>query len=162
MQHRLCPGVEYRCVDLVAVGRRRWSWPSLHGIAPVYFRGFVGAASRRMVAFFQFAITIGICLALSSNAWLQHMAMANAAAGHHGNYPRIFVSQVWRAMFGMELLPSALFLLLCFVIPETLRWLAEAGRSREAMAFLPGLEAMRQPRRNWRRYRKHFARIAAR
>ena len=37
------------------------------------------------------------------------------------------VEQVWRGMFGMELIPSALFALLCFVIPETPHWLARSA-----------------------------------
>jgi len=90
----------------------------------------------RMVTLFQFAITIGICLALASNAWLHQLAVHGAGAQSHGLYRWMVVDQVWRAMYGMELFPSLLFMLLCFVIPETPRWLMKAGHSERALQIL--------------------------
>jgi SP family arabinose:H+ symporter-like MFS transporter len=90
----------------------------------------------RMVTLFQFAITIGICLALVSNAWLHHLAVHGAGIQSWGFYRWMVVDQVWRAMFGMELFPSLLFTLLCFVIPETPRWLVKAGHPERALETL--------------------------
>jgi sugar porter (SP) family MFS transporter len=98
-------------------------------ISPAHLRG-------RMVTLFQFAITIGICLALFSNAGLQHLASAGIASHEAGFYQWAVVDQTWRAMFGMELIPSILFTGLCFVVPEAPRWLIKANRSGEARAVL--------------------------
>jgi sugar porter (SP) family MFS transporter len=105
--------------------------------SPLYISEISTARLRgRMVTLFQFAITMGICLALFSNAWLQHQAAVAAGAAGHGLYRWMVVDEVWRGMFGMELLPAAAFLALCFVIPEAPRWLVKAGRIPEAMRIL--------------------------
>ncbi len=98
-------------------------------ISPSHLRG-------RMVTLFQFAITIGISLALFSNAGLHHLASGGIAGHHGGFYQRIFIDQVWRAMFGMELIPAVLFTVLCLFVPEAPRWLVKANRSAEAGAVL--------------------------
>ena len=98
-------------------------------ISPAHLRG-------RMVTLFQFAITIGICLALFSNAGLQHLASAGIASHEAGFYQWAVVDQTWRAMVGMELIPSILFTGLCFVVPEAPRWLIKANRSAEARVVL--------------------------
>jgi len=98
-------------------------------ISPSHVRG-------RMVTLFQFAITIGICLALFSNAGLQHLASGGIVGHGTGFYQRIFVDQVWRAMFGMELIPAILFTGLCVMVPEAPRWLVKVNRSEEARDVL--------------------------
>jgi sugar porter (SP) family MFS transporter len=98
-------------------------------ISPPRLRG-------RLVTLFQFAITIGICLALFSNAWLQGLSVRHAATQGSGLFQWMVVEQVWRGMFGMELFPSLLFTALCFLIPETPRWLTKAERAGEAMQIL--------------------------
>jgi len=98
-------------------------------ISPSHLRG-------RMVTLFQFAITIGICLALFSNAGLQHLASRGIAGQGTGFYQRVFVDQVWRAMFGMELIPAILFTGLCIVVPEAPRWLVKVKRYDEAKDVL--------------------------
>jgi len=106
-------------------------------VSPLYISEVSSPHLRgRMVTLFQFAITIGICLALLSNAWLQHLA--SQAAGPHaaGLYRWVVVEQVWRGMFGMELFPSAAFAALCLAIPETPRWLMKVGRTGDAMRIL--------------------------
>ena len=106
-------------------------------VSPLYISEVSSPRLRgRMVTLFQFAITIGICLALFSNAWLQHLTALGAGRTGAGLFHWIVVEQVWRGMFGMELIPAALFTVLCLVIPETPRWLSKAGRSDEAMAVL--------------------------
>lgn len=98
-------------------------------ISPTHVRG-------RMVTLFQFAITIGICLALFSNAGLQHLASIGSADNSGGFYRWVVVDQTWRAMFGMELIPSILFTGLCMVVPEAPRWLIKVNRSEEARTVL--------------------------
>ena len=53
-----------------------------------------------------------------------------------GFYQRVFVDQVWRAMFGMELIPAILFTGLCIVVPEAPRWLVKVKRYDEAKDVL--------------------------
>jgi len=98
-------------------------------ISPSHLRG-------RMVTLFQFAITIGISLALFSNAGLQHLASLGSAGHGTGFQQRIFVDQVWRAMFGMELIPAVLFTGLCLMVPEAPRWLVKVNRLEEARMVL--------------------------
>jgi sugar porter (SP) family MFS transporter len=98
-------------------------------ISPTHLRG-------RMVTLFQFAITIGISLALFSNAGLQHLA-SRANVGHGSSlYQWLVVNQTWRGMFGMELIPSLLFTGLCLVVPEAPRWLIKFNRREEARIVL--------------------------
>ena len=42
----------------------------------------------------------------------------------------------WRWMFGSELVPIILFIILLFLVPESPRWLAEQGRHGEALEVL--------------------------
>lgn len=42
----------------------------------------------------------------------------------------------WRWMFGAELLPAVLFLLLMFLVPDSPRWLAKAGKQDKAERML--------------------------
>jgi SP family arabinose:H+ symporter-like MFS transporter len=46
------------------------------------------------------------------------------------------VAEVWRGMFGAEMLPAALFTLLLFSIPDSPRWLVKAGKAQRAFAVL--------------------------
>ncbi len=106
-------------------------------VSPLYISEISPSNLRgRMVTLFQFAITIGICLALISNAGLQHLASAGTAVHGTGFYQRVFVDQVWRAMFGMELIPAVLFTGFCFMVPEAPRWLVKAHRPHEAKEVL--------------------------
>ena len=76
-------------------------------VSPLYISEVSSPRLRgRIVTLFQFAITIGICLALLSNAWLQHLASQGAGPHATGLYHWVVVEQVWRGMFGMELFPS--------------------------------------------------------
>jgi MFS transporter, SP family, arabinose:H+ symporter len=72
-------------------------------ISPTHVRG-------RMVTLFQFAITIGICLALFSNAGLQHLASIGSADNSGGFYRWVVVDQTWRAMFHQFFLPACAWL----------------------------------------------------
>lgn len=88
----------------------------------------------RMVTLFQFAITIGICLSLFSNAAVEHLSRQGASG--EGLYRWMVVDQVWRSMFLMAALPSVAFAVLTLFIPESPRWLAKSGREAEALSIL--------------------------
>lgn len=68
-------------------------------IAPPCYRG-------RLAGMFQFNIVLGILVAFVSNALLSEV-------GEHA----------WRWMLGIEALPALVYVLLCFGIPESPRWL---------------------------------------
>jgi MFS transporter, SP family, arabinose:H+ symporter len=85
-------------------------------VAPMYIAESVPAALRgRLVSLYQLAIVIGVLLAYLSNYLL-------ADAGENN----------WRWMFGSQALPSVLFFLCLFLVPETPRWLIKKNRKQEA------------------------------
>ncbi len=49
---------------------------------------------------------------------------------------KIFVSEVWRGMFGLEMIPSGLFILLLFLIPESPRWLIKNNNPEKGFNIL--------------------------
>jgi len=86
-------------------------------VAPPYLRG-------RLVALYQLSIVIGILLAYFSNSILLGFTQDNPMAfGGSGVIHQIMVVETWRAMFGAEMIPAGLFLMLLFLIPESPRWL---------------------------------------
>ncbi len=107
-------------------------------IAPMYISEFAPAQWRgRLVAFYQLSIVIGILFAYLSNWLLLRFAQTHPQAFGHWSFAHwIVVSEVWRGMFGAELLPAVLFLLLLFCVPETPRWLIQAGREAQGLEIL--------------------------
>jgi SP family arabinose:H+ symporter-like MFS transporter len=91
----------------------------------------------RMVAFYQLSIVVGILVAYFSNWSLLGFAESNRGAfGGSGILHWVLVAEVWRGMFGAEMLPASLFFLLLFFVPESPRWLVEDGREGEALSIL--------------------------
>jgi sugar porter (SP) family MFS transporter len=76
-------------------------------IAPPKFRG-------RLAGMFQFNIVFGILIAFVSNALLAGVGV-----------------NAWRWMLGVAALPSLLYALLCFGLPESPRWLISKKGDRE-------------------------------
>ena len=89
-------------------------------IAPARFRG-------RMVALYQFAITLGIVCSFAVNAFLLSRAGLNAGETGGGFLHLAFTTEVWRSMFGAEIIPAIAYFLLLFVVPESPRWLIKRG-----------------------------------
>ena len=98
--------------------------------APPKWRG-------RLVAFYQLSIVLGILLAYLSNWLLLRFAQLHPQ-GFDGwtTLHRILVSEYWRGMFGAEMLPAISFLLLLFCVPESPRWLIQAGRESRGLYVL--------------------------
>ena len=96
-------------------------------ISPSHLRG-------RLVSMNQMAIVFGILLAQIVN-WLIARPVPPGAtetailASWNGQL-------AWRWMFGVTALPSLLFLIATFFIPESPRWLAAAGREALALSVL--------------------------
>ncbi len=118
-------------------------------LAPMYISEFSPPRIRgRLVALYQLSIVLGILLAYFSNWVLLNFAQNHPdALTGHGWLRMVLIGEVWRGMFGAEMIPCAAFLLLLLLVPESPRWLAEAGRRAEAMAILTrvaGPETARQ------------------
>lgn len=107
-------------------------------LAPLYISEFSPAKIRgRLVALYQMSIVIGILLAYFSNWSLLNYSQSDPTTfGGLGTMYRIMVSEVWRAMFGAEMLPAILFFLLLWSIPESPRWLVKEGYTKKATIIL--------------------------
>jgi sugar porter (SP) family MFS transporter len=95
-------------------------------ICPVYIAEIAPARWRgRLGALFQLGIVIGIFVTLFINSWIQRPddTVWNTAYG-------------WRWMLAAEAAPAFLFLALLIPVPESPRWLVQAGRSEEAERIL--------------------------
>jgi SP family arabinose:H+ symporter-like MFS transporter len=87
-------------------------------IAPTRVRG-------RLVSLYQLAIVTGIFIVFFVNSLIQKQGDEtwNTEIG-------------WRVMFGVGAVPSLLFGLLALIVPESPRWLVQAGRRAEAEGIL--------------------------
>jgi sugar porter (SP) family MFS transporter len=86
--------------------------------APIYVSELAPPQSRGMlIGLYQFALTFGIVFANLIGYWFAS-------------------KESWRLMFGVGVLPAAVFLALVFTVPESPRWLFINNRSREAEQVL--------------------------
>ncbi|GAB2766709.1 sugar porter family MFS transporter [Rhabdobacter roseus] len=97
--------------------------------APLYISEISPPQSRgRLVALFQFNVVFGILIAYLSNYLLDG----------YGDVP-------WRWMLGVEAVPSLLFLLLLFRVPESPRWLitrrGDVERARQTLRIINPVSA---------------------
>ena len=77
-------------------------------VAPLYISEIAPAAFRgRLTGMFQFNIVFGIIIAYASNAAISAMGIAND----------------WRWMLGIAAIPSLIYAVMCFGLPESPRWL---------------------------------------
>lgn len=89
--------------------------------APIYIAKIAPARQRgRLVGLVQFNIVLGILVTYASNAIIRAIAPHDTA---------------WRWMLGIMAVPSIIFLLLLFTVPETPRWLMAQGREEQAKAI---------------------------
>ncbi len=93
-------------------------------IAPPKIRG-------RLVALYQFAITLGILVAYFANAWLQKNSL-NPDVELSGTMELVFKNEVWRGMLGSESIPALGFFILILLVPESPRWMVLRGKEKEA------------------------------
>jgi sugar porter (SP) family MFS transporter len=90
-------------------------------LSPMYIAEIAPAKIRgKLVAFNQLSIVLGILLASISSYYF----------GKSGSIDS------WRWMFGSALLPSLLFLVGLFIIPESPRWLMKMNKKDKAVAVL--------------------------
>ncbi len=102
-------------------------------IAEISIPGFRG----RLVSMYQLAITIGFLGAYLANYGLLNYSETLLAKGAtEGLYNKIFATEAWRGMLGMEAVPAVIFLAVLFFIPESPRWLIVKGKESKASVIL--------------------------
>lgn len=101
-------------------------------LGPMYISELAPPAWRgRLVAFYQLSIVLGVLAAYLSNLLIAANASTDVAGS--GLWHKTMNEEYWRAMFGAEMLPAGLFFLLLFFVPESPRWLVQAGREDQAL-----------------------------
>jgi MFS transporter, SP family, arabinose:H+ symporter len=107
-------------------------------ISPLYISEFSPPHIRgRLVALYQLSIVSGILLAYFSNWMLQHYSASHIGLlGKSDFIYKIFVDEVWRSMFGMEIVPALLLLILLLLVPESPRWLIKEGKNEQGKLIL--------------------------
>lgn len=94
--------------------------------APMYIAEIAPSNIRgKMVTYYQLAIVIGFFVVFLATYFIGN----NLSEAQNIEYG-------WRRMFWSELIPSALFLGLLFLVPKSPRWLALKGKDEEALAVL--------------------------
>jgi sugar porter (SP) family MFS transporter len=106
-------------------------------ISPLYISELSPADKRgRLVALYQFAITIGILSSYFCNAGLLKLSETGIINSKSGMIHKIMVSQVWRIMLGTSFVPAFCFLILLLFVPESPRWLVLKGHVARALEIL--------------------------
>ena len=107
-------------------------------LAPLYISEFSPPKIRgKLIALYQLSIVIGILLAYLTNWLLLKFSLESTSLFNETDkLYRIFVSEVWRGMFGLEMIPSGLFILLLFLIPESPRWLIKNNNPEKGFNIL--------------------------
>lgn len=91
-------------------------------VSPVYISEIAAAKHRgSMVALYQLAITVGFLAAYLFNYLLLGYSVSSSFTNPLMH--KIFHTEVWRAMLGLEAIPAFLFIILIFFVPESPRWL---------------------------------------
>jgi MFS transporter, SP family, arabinose:H+ symporter len=107
-------------------------------ISPLYIAEISVPSFRgRLVSMYQLAITVGFLGAYLANYGLLNYSETLLAKGStDGIYNKIFATEAWRGMLGMESVPAILFLAVLFLIPESPRWLIVKGKEKKASIIL--------------------------
>lgn len=121
--------VVYRIIGGVGIG-------VVSIISPLYISEVAVAKYRgRLVSLYQLAVTVGFLGAYLVNFQLLNFSESGSVL-HATWINKIFVSEVWRGMLGMEALPALSFLVIIFFIPESPRWLIVQHKETSAMDIL--------------------------
>ena len=107
-------------------------------LSPLYISEFSPPKIRgKLIALYQLSIVIGILLAYLSNWLLLRFSKESISLFYETDeLYKIFVLDVWRGMFGFEMIPSGLFILLLFFIPESPRWLIKNNKPEKGLSIL--------------------------
>lgn len=107
-------------------------------VSPLYIAEIsIPKIRGRLVSMYQLAITVGFLGAYLANYGLQRYSETILSDGLINSlHGKIFGSEVWRAMLGMETIPALIFLIVLFRIPESPRWLLVKGNENKASSIL--------------------------
>ena len=112
-------------------------------VSPIYISEVAPAEKRgTLVSLYQLAITVGFLVAYLANYLVLRnadLSLAGASLAERegqGIFTRMWGSEYWRGMLGLETIPDLLFLVVIFFIPESPRWLIVKGRDQEARTIL--------------------------
>ena len=121
--------VVYRIIGGVGIG-------VVSIVSPLYISELAVAQYRgRLVSLYQLAVTGGFLGAYLVN--YQLLAWAESGTQLSVDWlNKIFITEVWRGMLGMETLPAILFFIIIFFIPESPRWLIVRGKELKAVNIL--------------------------
>ncbi|RDB18783.1 putative quinate permease [Hypsizygus marmoreus] len=98
----------------------------ISAVAPAYVSECSPKDVRgRIMGLFQIMVAVGVVISYFINYGVNEHIKTGA--------------NVWRILFGFQLVPAGIMLLGLFTVKESLRWLASVGRSREAVANLAHL-----------------------
>ena len=128
--------IVYRIIGGVGIGM-------VSIISPMYISELSIPRFRgSLVSLYQLAITIGFL-----GAYLVNFRLLNLSTSSYNPdsvlIQRVFIKEVWRAMFGAEALPALTFLVVIFFIPESPRWLVIRKNENRASRIL--LRIFRNP-----------------
>ena len=121
--------VVYRIIGGVGIG-------VVSIVSPLYISELAVAQYRgRLVSLYQLAVTVGFLGAYLVN--YQLLAWAESGTQLSVDWlNKIFITEVWRGMLGMETLPAILFFIIIFFSPESPRWLIVRGKELKAVNIL--------------------------
>ena len=121
--------VVYRIIGGVGIG-------VVSIVSPLYISELAVAQYRgRLVSLYQLAVTVGFLGAYLVN--YQLLAWAESGTQLSVDWlNKVFITEVWRGMLGMETLPAILFFIIIFFIPESPRWLIVRGKELKAINIL--------------------------
>jgi len=106
-------------------------------ISPLYISEVSVSKYRgRLVSLYQLAITVGFLGAYLVNYWLLNYSLKGSANLTDPLLQKIFHTEAWRGMLGMESLPALFFFIVIFFIPESPRWLILKRREKPAEKIL--------------------------
>ena len=94
-----------------------------------------GRKRGALVTYYQLTITVGILSAYLSNYFILKNA-ASFTGAENGIWFQLFVTDAWRGMFLVGVVPALAFTCLLLIVPESPRWLVQYGKTDEAMAVL--------------------------
>lgn len=108
------------------------------GLSPMYIAEVAPASMRgKLVSLNQLTIVIGILLAQFVNWYLVRDLPANS--GDDFIRSSWYGQSAWRWMFALTAVPSALFFIGMFFVPESPRWLAKRGQHERARSVLKAI-----------------------
>ncbi len=119
-------------------------------ISPLYIAEVSVPRYRgQLVSLYQLAITAGFLGAYLANYGLLNYSYSLLHAGAPQDlYHKIFATEAWRGMLGMEAVPALCFFLVLFLIPESPRWLIVKGKECQATLIMGRIYGEGEARRH--------------